>query len=145
MTKAVVTLEEGLQAKIDIRQFEFVADEPVDQGGQDSGPKPTEILLGALGSCAVITAKLYAQRKGWDLRRMEVSLEMERVDPASYPAYTGDATILHVIRKHYIIEGDLTEEQKTRLIEIGGKCPVARVLEHPVIFEDSQLSPSEAQ
>ena len=144
MPKAVVTLVEGLQAKIDVRQFEFVADEPVDEGGQDTGPKPTEILLGALGSCAVITAKLYAQRKGWDLQGMEVSLEMERVDPSTYPSYTGDASILHVIRKQFSFEGELSDEQRSRLMEIASKCPVARVLQYPVIFEDSQHSPSEA-
>jgi len=144
MNKAVVTLEEGLQAKIDVRQFAFLADEPPEGGGTDLGPKPTEIMLSSLGACAVITAKLYAQRKGWDLQGMEVALEMERVDPTLYPEQAGNSNFLHVIRKQYTFHGVLTDEQKTRLIEIAGKCPVARLLQNPVIFEDTELSPTEA-
>ncbi len=144
MVKAVVALEEGLQAKIGVRQFTFMADEPLDGGGTDLGPKPTEVMLGSLGACAVITAKLYAQRKGWDLQGMEVSLEMERVDPTSYPDQAGNSNFLHVIHKQYKFQGALTDEQKTRLMEIAGKCPVARLLQNPVIFEDTLLSPTEA-
>jgi putative redox protein len=137
---ATVSLDEGLQAKIDVRQFEFVADEPVEDGGLDSGPKPTEILLSSVGACAVITMKLYAQRKGWDLQKVQVTLELEKVDPALYPDTLTPTGILHVIRKHYTIEGNLDAEQKTRLMEIGGKCPVARVVANPVIYEDMLVS-----
>ncbi|MCL4246719.1 MAG: OsmC family protein [Anaerolineae bacterium] len=144
MTRAVVSLEEGLQAKIDVRQFTFLADEPLDAGGTDLGPKPVEIMLSSLGACAVITAKLYAQRKGWDLQKMEVAMEMERVDPASYPEQSGNASYLYVIRKNYTFHGELTDDQKTRLMEIAGKCPVARILQNPVVFEDVLLSATEA-
>lgn len=144
MTKAVVSLEEGLQAKIDVRQFTYLADEPLDAGGTDLGPKPVEIMLSSLGACAVITAKLYAQRKGWDLQKMEVSMEMERVDPASYPEQSGNANYLYVIRKNYTFHGELSDDQKARLMEIAGKCPVARILQNPVVFEDVLLSATEA-
>lgn len=142
--KAVVTLEDGLQAKIDVRQFQFVSDEAAEDGGSDMGPNPPEIMLGSLGACAVITAKLYAQRKGWDLQEIDVALELERVDPAHYPAEAGSASMMHVIRKQFRFRGDLSEEQKSRLVEIAGKCPVARVLQYPVLFEDTIVAHSEA-
>jgi putative redox protein len=142
--KAVVTLEDGLQAKIDVRQFQFVSDEAAEDGGSDMGPSPPEIMLGSLGACAVITAKLYAQRKGWDLQEIDVALELERVDPADYPVEAGSANMMHVIRKQFRFRGDLSEEQKSRLVEIAGKCPVARVLQYPVLFEDTIVAHSEA-
>jgi putative redox protein len=140
INKATVTLDQGVKANVSIRDFEFISDEPFDEGGTDMGPMPPELLLASVGTCGVITAKLYAQRKGWNVAHMTVDLEMEKVDAASYPAYSGDAAFVHVIRKQFHIEGDLTDEQRTRLIEIAGKCPVVRILQNPVFFEDSVKS-----
>jgi putative redox protein len=144
MSQASVTLDTGLQAKISIRQFELLSDEPVDAGGDDLAPSPPEMMLGALGACGAITAKLYAQRKGWDLLGVEIELEMERVDPAEYPAVVSGSGFLHRIRKHFRFRGDLSDEQKNRLVEIANKCPVARVLQNPVVFEDTIVTESQA-
>lgn len=135
--KARVTLDEGLQAKIDIRQFTLMADEKVENGGTDTGPEPPELFLSTLGACAVITMKLYAQRKGWDLQRVEVELEIEKADPAEYPEVSKGAPFLNIIHKRYTFTGSLDAEQKTRLMEIGGKCPVARIVSNPILFRDS--------
>jgi putative redox protein len=135
--KARVTLDEGLQAKIDIRDFTFTSDEKAENGGTDTGPEPPEMLLASLGACAVITMKLYAQRKGWDLRHVEVEVEIEKADPAEYPDVSKGASFLNIIHKRYTFAGDLDDEQKTRLMEIASKCPVARVVANPVIYRDS--------
>jgi putative redox protein len=137
--KARVTLDEGLQAKIDIRDFTFTADEKAENGGTDTGPEPPELLLASLGACALITMKLYAQRKGWDLRHVEVEVEIEKADPAEYPDVSNGAPFLNIIHKRYTFTGDLDDEQKTRLMEIGSKCPVARVVANPVIYRDSRV------
>lgn len=136
MEKARVVLENDLKAEIEIRDFSLVADETLESGGTNEGPEPPELLLGAIGACAAITMRLYARRKGWDLQKVDIHLEVEKVDPALYPEKTAGAALAHVVRKRYYFTGDLTSEQKTRLIEIGTKCPVARIVQNPVIFED---------
>ena len=93
-THAKVSLTTGLTAQIHIRQFVLTADEPIADGGLDLGPKPTELMLAALGSCAAITARLYAQRKGWDLRAVEIDLTTERFKKQDYPAYDGDSAFV---------------------------------------------------
>lgn len=134
---ARVTLEHGLQAQIDIRSFRLKADEQIENGGTDEGPEPPELFLASLGACAVITMKLYAQRKGWDLQKVEVEVELEKADPADYPDAARGASFLNIIHKRYTFSGDLNDEQKQRLMEIGSKCPVARIVQNPVLFRDS--------
>ncbi|MBL8130457.1 MAG: OsmC family protein, partial [Anaerolineae bacterium] len=68
---AKVTLGAGLTTSIRIRDFTLTADEPLADGGANLGPMPTELLLASVGACSAITAKLYAQRKGWDLQGVE--------------------------------------------------------------------------
>ena len=135
LSRTHVTIDGKLQAQIDVRHFNFVADEPLEDGGTDEGPNPPEMMLSALGACVLMTMQHYAQRKGWDIGKVEVTLELEKVNPADYPAYADTTPILHVIRKRYTFHGDIDETQKTRLIEIAGKCPVARVLMNPILFE----------
>lgn len=131
MTTARLTLNDGLTAQIQIRQFTITADEPPAEGGSDLGPKPTELLLAALGACGAITAKLYAQRKGWPLEGVEVDLSLERFKAADYPAYSGDADTVNEFVQALSFKGDLTDEQRQRLLDIAGRCPVHRILTQP--------------
>ncbi len=135
MGTIIVHSEQGYQTAIDIRQHTIVADELLSDGGTDIGPTPMEIMLGAAGACVAVTTRAYAQRKGWPLTNIRVELEMERYNGSDYPEYKGDAMYVHEIREHIIFEGDLTDEQRTRLMEIAGKCPVHRVLANPVFFK----------
>lgn len=137
MTTVKVWTDEGYRTIASARQHRWLADEPIEDGGTDSGPTAVELLLGALGSCMVITTEIYARRKEWPLERVEVELEMERFKGADYPAYKGEAQFIHEIREKITLHGDmLTDEQRVRLLEISGKCPVRRVLTHPVFFTD---------
>jgi putative redox protein len=102
--------------RIHIRQFELVADEPVDVEGNDAGPKPTELLLGSLGACKAITLKMYAGRKGWPLEQVDVALTEGKAGDRPHIQAT-----LH-------LEGNLSEEQKQRLLVIADKCPIHKML-----------------
>lgn len=109
---------------IHIRQFRLTVDEPVEIGGDDRGPKPTELLLASLGSCKAITLKMYAERKGWPLNHVHVELT---------EAIGGDALEGRVRDRPHIkatlhIEGDLTGEQRQRLLVIADKCPIHKML-----------------
>jgi putative redox protein len=141
---ATVHSDSGLRAAINIRSHSLTADETLDRGGTDTAPTPTEMLLGALGACMVITIQMYAQRKNWPLEAVHVALSLERFKTEDYPAYTGDAGFVNEIRQDVTLEGNLTDEQKARLLEIGSRCPVHRTLESPTFFVEGQPKPAPA-
>ncbi|MGQ9908016.1 MAG: OsmC family protein [Candidatus Flexifilum sp.] len=130
-TTARAILNESLTTRIQIRQFTITSDEPPEDGGSDQGPRPTELLLASLGACSAITSMLYARRKGWPLEGVEVDLSLERFKAADYPAYTGDSDTVNEFVQALSFKGDLTEEQRKRLLEIAGRCPVHRILTQP--------------
>ena len=131
-----IRLGAGYRTDIRVRQHEFHADEPLQDGGADSAPTPGELLLGALGSCMAITCKLYAERKGWDLQGVDVSVDYERFRGRDYPAHEGSELFVHEVREALVFHGDLDEKQRARLRDIAGKCPVHRLLEFPTYFVD---------
>ena len=141
MAKAKVVLpKEGLKTDIYSGNHLYHSDEPLEDGGTDSAPTPTQMLMGALGSCIAITMRLYAQRKGWPLDGVEIELDFERFRGSDYAAYNGDAAFVQEISKSIKLIGTLSQEQKDRILEIGGKCPVHRLLLSPNFFVDKILA-----
>jgi putative redox protein len=115
-----------LVQEVTIREHEITADEPKDQGGQDVGPSPQELLAASLASCTAITMEMYAQRKGWDVGDMTVDVNYE-------PAQRGSPTRFKMVVK---MPKELPEEQRRRLMQIAAKCPVHRTLEGEVMFDE---------
>lgn len=98
-------------------KFHVIADEPIDLGGDDAGATPVELLMAALGSCKAMTMQIYAKRKGWELAGVKVDVDHQQIK-----------------RKYHIsvclhLAGNLTSEQKQRLLEISSKCPVHKLLQ----------------
>jgi putative redox protein len=138
MAALTVTLDQGLRTTIESEHYTWYADELVENGGTGIAADPVEQMLGAVGSCMAITVQLYAKRKEWPLEKIEIQLHMERFSGDQYPAYKGDAQFVHEIREHITLYGNkLTDEQRTRLLEISTKCPVRRVLVNPTFFVSS--------
>jgi putative redox protein len=98
-----------------------VADEPKSVKGDDLGMAPYELLLSSLGACTSMTMKMYADRKGFDLQNIKVSLTHEKVD------VEGDLK-QDVIHKHIELLGNLTKEEKEKILVIADKCPINRTL-----------------
>lgn len=98
------------------------ADEPLSQGGRDNGPAPYEYILAGLGACTLITMRMYADRHKWTLSRAKVELWHEKV--------TETGTTLRSDRFHRIIylDGELADEQRSRLLQIAEHCPVSETL-----------------
>ena len=134
-----VTLTDGLKTTIKTRQHVYHADEPPQDGGTDTAVSPMEMVLGALGSCIAITVKLYAQRKGWPLERVEVAVDEERFGGKDYADYEGDAKYIYEIRKNIRFYGPLDEKQIERLYDIAGKCPVHRMIDLPTFWKELEL------
>ncbi len=120
---------QNYQVEITNGRHTFISDEPVSAGGDDAGPNPYDLLLGALASCTVITLHMYAQRKEWDLRRVHVRLDHRKVaaDDCDECETTGRAKV-DIINLDIGFEGDLGDEQRERLLEIAERCPVHRTL-----------------
>jgi putative redox protein len=103
---------------IDVRDHRVIADEPAEQGGDDKGPTPQELLAAALATCTAITLEMYAKRKGWDVGELAVNCEYEQAE-------RGEPTQIKVALR--LPEG-LSREQIERLEAIAAKCPVHRTL-----------------
>ncbi|MDQ7025199.1 MAG: OsmC family protein [Anaerolineae bacterium] len=145
MGKTTVILQnEGYQTTIQTRHHTYHADEPIEAGGTDTMVSPIEMALGALGSCVAMTMKMYAERKKWTLEGVEIELESERFKARDYADYEGDERYVHEIRKEIKLFGDLTDEQRARILEIGGKCPVHRLIATPTFFKETLLSDEES-
>ncbi|MDE1151309.1 MAG: OsmC family protein [Micavibrio sp.] len=100
----------------------ITTDEPEDIGGDDDGPNPYDMLLGALGSCTSMTLRMYANQKQWPLEKVSVTLTHHKEAGA-------DNKKVDVITRDIKLEGPLDETQRARLLEIANKCPVHRTLE----------------
>ena len=118
MPRAVARRRHGYTHELEIDGHSLVSDEPEEAGGSNQGPSPTRLLAGALASCTAITMEMYANRKGWELGQLEVVVDMEYGQP-SVPR-----TFLVTLK----LPRELSDEQRRRLEEIAGRCPVHRVL-----------------
>jgi putative redox protein len=112
--------------QVEVRGHQVLADEPTDQGGDDEGPSPQELLAASLASCTAITMEMYAKRKGWDIGQIEIQCEYT-------PAERGCPT---KFRLDFRLPAGCTEEQVEKLRAIAAKCPVHRTLDGEVLFED---------
>jgi putative redox protein len=107
------------QAQVRAAGTTFFVDEPAQAGGLGSGPTPYDLLGSALGACTVMTIRLYADRKGWPLRRVSARVLHHR----------GALDAKDRFAREIVLEGDLTDDQRHRLLEIANRCPVHETLE----------------
>jgi len=110
----------------------LVADEPLSVGGNDSGGAPYDFLLSGLGACTSMTLRMYADRKGLALDKIRVSLKHSK-NYADDCSHCEDQNVqIDHIERTLTLSGDLTDAQRTRLLEITDKCPVHRTLHSDV-------------
>jgi putative redox protein len=116
--------------KIDIESSsgnKLIADEPVSAGGEDSGFSPKELLIASLAACTSATLRMYADKKEWDLRTIDIDIDLT----------TDESGSLTTIIRKLKLTGELNEEQKNRLLNIANKCPVHKILSNPISIKTS--------
>jgi putative redox protein len=112
---------EGFSHEVDLGDGRsIVVYEPADDGGTDTGPRPTQLLASSLAGCTAITVELYAERKGWDVDGLEVAVDMKS-DAAKMPTH---------FEVELALPAGLDDEQRRKLMLIAEKCPVHKLLEH---------------
>lgn len=130
MSGQVIVRENGqgrYQQEVIAGQHRLLADEPVSVGGADAGPAPFDYLMAGLGACTSMTLRMYAERKGLALRRVSVDLVHDKA--------TIDGVARDRVRRTITLDGDLSPEERARLLEIANKCPVHRALSQPLAIE----------
>lgn len=142
-TPTVVTVEETGEGKftqtLTSGPHQLTADEPEDVGGDNKGPGPYEYILMGLGACTSITIRMYADRKEFPLQRVRVILSHQKVHAKDCEdCETKDGKIDEIVRE-ITLEGDLTGEQREKLLDIANRCPVHRTLTSEIVVR-SRLS-----
>ena len=107
----------------------LLADEPGSNGGMDQGPSPHELLAAALGGCTNATLRMYADRKEWPLEAVDTRVEIEH----------GESVDTTTFRRTIRLSGNLTVEQRTRLLQIAERCPIHRTITGAVTISTKLL------
>lgn len=133
-------LEDNFTTKIQMKNHNLIADEPISVGGDDFGPSPYQLLYAGLAACTTMTLKMYANRKGWDLQEVFVYISHSKKKNTELGIEMEKPTRIDFITKKLKFVGDLSDEQKQRLKEIAAKCPVHKTLASQVVFESEVVN-----
>lgn len=110
---------------------QWLGDEPPGSGGTNLGPDPYEFILAGLATCTAATVRMYADRKGWNLERLDLDLSL-------WVEKKEGTQVTHIQREIQFF-GDLDQDQTQRLLDIADKCPVHRLLTHEVIIVTKEM------
>ncbi len=136
-------LSDSFRTQITAGNHTIIADEPEKAGGKDTGMSPYDLLLAALGACTAMTLKLYVERKKLPITDVEVMLTFDRIhiedcESCVKDERPGAQEVQHISRLIYVT-GEVTEEQKERLLYIAGRCPVHITLHSNPHVEDALI------
>ncbi len=112
---------EKYKCTVEWRHGKFIADEPESSGGKDKGPDPYTLLLSSLGTCTLATLRMYIDRKGWDVPKIAVSVNMYHE--------VRDGKTVTVIDRDLNFLSPVTDEQRERMVQIAKVCPISKILE----------------
>lgn len=139
----VHTSKDGYTSEILAGKHHLLADEPEDVGGQNLGPTPYDLLVSGLGACTSMTLRMYADRKEWPLTDVVVHLKHEKRHAQDCEDVEKKEPKLDHIDRYIELHGDLSDEQRARLMEIADKCPVHRTLHSQVVVNTEERTAQE--
>lgn len=114
--------------QIKMGKHHLIADEPTSAGGNDYGPSPYDLLTASLGACTAMTLRMYADHKGIELDEVLVHLQHEKIHSEDADLNKRRSSKVDHIERTIELEGNLTEKQRQRMIEIADRCPVHKTL-----------------
>ena len=110
---------------VKIDDHTFISDEPITSGGMNAGPQPQGLLLASLGTCTAITLRMYIDRKMWAVDNITINLQLFKVDGNT------------LIEQQLIFDGDLSDDQKKRMLQIADACPIHKMLTGKISIESA--------
>lgn len=137
MTRITATLTSGMSVQLFNGRHQWLADEPLDVGGTDTGPNPYELLLGSLAACTCVTIAGYCRYKKLPLQSISATYDFSRIHAEDCKdCDMPDRGFIEKITSNVHIEGDFDEAQRKRLAQIATRCPVHKTLAHGMEIED---------
>lgn len=127
----------GFRVDVQAGRHAFVVDEPSSVGGTDAGPTPYDYVLAALSSCMAITLRMYADRKRWPLEAVHVQLRTAGKHASDCETCETQSVGITTIERKIDLSGSLTDEQRKRLLDVAGRCPVKQSLERGIRMDGS--------
>lgn len=132
--------QQGFLCNVTASGHQLIADEPISVGGTNLGPSPYDYLATALGSCTAMTLNMYARHKKIDLDKVSVDVTHSRIHAKDCVDCEKSDGQIDVLKRTVSLEGNLTEEQRARMLQIADRCPVHKTLENEIKIV-SELTP----
>ena len=126
--RAAASIGKDYTTTVNVDGHTLIVDEKEKYGGKDEGPDPYAYLLAALAGCTTITVRMYANRKGWPLEKIDCDVMHKKIHPRDCEDCDNDDTRIDHIFMKLRFHGDLDEAQIKRLEYIAGRCPVKKTL-----------------
>ncbi|TVP54180.1 MAG: OsmC family protein [Halomonadaceae bacterium] len=124
--------EQGFLCRVQTGQHQLIADEPRSVGGTDQGPDPYAQLSSALATCTVMTLNMYARHKKLKVERVICEVSHSKVHVEDCEHCDSSEGKVDALSRKISIEGDLTEQERERMMAIANRCPVHRTLESQI-------------
>lgn len=136
--KAKSNLKSGFLTEVNIRDFNFLSDEPEELGGSNLGPNPVEYVIGAFAACQEIVIKAYATVLGIDISSVDVEVEGD-LDLHGFLNLSDERAGFTGVRYKTTIETNETDQEKLQQLEEFSvkRCPVLDIIRNPVPLEGS--------
>lgn len=136
MGPVTVRAAASFRTDIDVGKHHLIADEPPEAGGTDLGPTPYDLLSSALGACTSMTLHFYAKREKIPLTGVELSITNDRQYAKDCADCLTSSGFIHRFSVRLKLLGDLTPEQRERLLGIAKRCPVYKTLTSEIRIEE---------
>lgn len=133
----IVRSSAPFRTEVEAGPHRWILDEPIDSGGANEGPTPYDMLASALGGCTAMTLHFYARREKWPLELVEVKVTHDRQHVKDCADCSSSQGFIHRFKVEIAVTGPLSEEQRAKLLEIAGRCPVRKTLSAEIKVDEA--------
>jgi uncharacterized OsmC-like protein len=137
MQPVIVRSGNTLRNEIAAGPHRMIADEPASAGGTEAGPTPYDFLAAGLGACTSMTMRVVANRENIPLEGVEITVENDRMHAKDCADCLTDSGYIHLFTVTIKLIGTLTPEQRARMLDVAGRCPVNKTLTSEIRIEES--------
>jgi uncharacterized OsmC-like protein len=136
MQPVIVRAGASLRNDIEAGPHRMIADEPIADGGTEAGPTPYDFLAAALGSCTSMTLRVVAMRENIPLEGVEITVSNDRMHAKDCADCLTQSGYIHRFTVTIKLLGDLTTEQRQRMLEVARRCPVHKTLTSEIRIDE---------